>query len=456
MLNISKVNLKYRIDPNLYSALKKVEEKSISSYLIKVLIGFGIVLICAMFLPWTQNIRAKGAVTTLFPSSRPQTIQSLLGGRIEEWHVLEGQIVKAGDTIMRLSEVKEEYLDPQILARTQGQVDAKSQSVLAYQEKANNLEDQFEALINSKNVKLQQNKLKINQTQLKLESDVIDLEATKVKASIAKDQLVRMQELFEKGLKSLTDLESKRVSIQEANAKVVYLKNLIDSHRNELKNLEADFKGIENEFQDKISKSKSERMTAMSDKFDAEGSIDKLKSQYNAYEVRTQNYFVKAPIDGMVTTIFNSGLGEIIKGGDAIITIVPTDYQLAVETFVRPQDVTLLKRGQKVRIQFDGWPAIVFSGWPQSSYGTFGGKVYAIENFISDNGLYRILLAPNEEDQPWPIQVRIGSGANTITLLNNVSVGYELWRQLNGFPPDYYSKAEVKDVKTKAPLKKVK
>ena len=272
MLNLSKLSVKSRIDVNMYTALERVEAKSARSYLIKVLIAFGIVVICAMFLPWTQNVRAKGAVTTLLPSSRPQSIQSLLGGRIEKWYVQEGQKVKAGDTIIQLSEVKEEYLDPQILARTQGQLDAKSQSVGAYQQKADNLEDQYKALIEAKNIKLQQNKLKINQTQLKLESDTRDLEAARAKASIAKDQLIRMEELFKKGLKTLTDLESKRVSIQEANAKVVYLENLLDSHTNELKNLEANFKGIENEYQDKISKAKSERMTAMSDKFDAEGS----------------------------------------------------------------------------------------------------------------------------------------------------------------------------------------
>ena len=128
---------------------------------------------------------------------------------------------------------------------------------------------------------------------------------------------------------------------------------------------------------------------------------------------------------------------------------MPSDFQLAVETYVRPLDVPLLHRGEKVRIQFDGWPAIVFSGWENLSFGTYGARVVAIENFISDNGLYRVLLAPDKEDHPWPKDVRIGSGARTLALLEEVPIWYEIWRNLNGFPPNYYQPEQAKTVKEK-------
>jgi hypothetical protein len=116
----------------------------------------------------------------------------------------------------------------------------------------------------------------------------------------------------------------------------------------------------------------------------------------------------------------------------------------------------LLEKGQKVRIQFDGWPALVFSGWPDNSFGTFGGKIFAIDKFISDNGKYRVLVSEDPESTSWPEQIWVGGGANTITLLKRVSLGYEVWRQLNGFPPDYYKKQKADEVKTKIPLRKVK
>ena len=122
---------------------------------------------------------------------------------------------------------------------------------------------------------------------------------------------------------------------------------------------------------------------------------------------------------------------------------MPANIDMAVETFVDPLDLPLMHIGEKVRIQFDGWPAIIFSGWPNVSYGTYGGVVVAIETFISDNGKYRILLAPDPEDHEWPEDLRAGSGADTIALLDDVPIWFELWRQLNGFPPNYYQPENV-------------
>jgi multidrug efflux pump subunit AcrA (membrane-fusion protein) len=410
----------------------------------------------AMFLPWTQNIRANGNVTTLSPNDRPQTVQAVIGGKIEKWFVIEGQQVSIGDTIIQISEVKDEYLDPQILDNTNIQIVAKNESSKAYAQKASNLEDQLEALINSKNAKIEQNKIKEEQTYLKIQSDSIDLVAAETKKEIALNQLTRIEQLYNEGLKSLTDLEAKRLSLQETNAKVIAIKNKINTHRNELRNIESTLISIINDYDDKIAKSKSDRMSALSSKFDTDATKNKLQSNYNSYEVRQANYYITSPVNGTVTEAIKTGIGEIIKTGDPILTIIPDDYNLAVETFIEPMDMPLLKIGQKVRVQFDGWPAIIFSGWPNSSYGTFGGKIFAINNIISKNGKYRILIAPDDNVNPWPKEVRVGGGANTITLLNNVKIGYEIWRQLNGFPADYYKNEKSKDIKVKAPLKKVK
>jgi membrane fusion protein, adhesin transport system len=73
------------------------------------------------------------------------------------------------------------------------------------------------------------------------------------------------------------------------------------------------------------------------------------------------------------------------------------------------------------------------------SHGTFGGTVVATDNFVSPNGQYRILVAPDSADAPWPSGLRVGAGAMGFALLGDVPIAYELWRQFNGFPPDLYS-----------------
>lgn len=75
----------------------------------------------------------------------------------------------------------------------------------------------------------------------------------------------------------------------------------------------------------------------------------------------------------------------MIKDGAPVVRIMPADYDIAVETFVNPIDLTLVKRGEKVRVWFDGWTTVVFAGWPDMSNGTFARRVVEIEHFISAN-----------------------------------------------------------------------
>jgi multidrug resistance efflux pump len=372
------------------------------------------------------------------PNQRPQTIQSLISGRIEKWYVQEGDFVKKGDTILFISEIKEDYLDPNLVKNTKDQMDAKRMSVESYGGKVISLSSQIKAIESEKKLKLQQAQNKIRQALLKIKSDSIDVVASKTQVKIATTQFNRSVQLNKEGLKPLTDVEEKRLKLQDADAKIITQENKYLTSKNELINARVEINRISAEYNEKGSKARSDQFTALSNQFDTKAQVNKLENQYANYSIRNGMYYIKAPQDGYVNRALQSGIGENIKEGTSIVSIMPSAYDIAVETYIAPIDLPLIKRGEKVRVWFDGWPTIVFSGWPDMSYGTFGGKVVAIENFISDNGKYRVLIAPDENEHKWPKQLSIGAGAQSIALLNNVPIWFELWRTLNGFPPNYY------------------
>jgi len=438
MLNISNSSIDKYIDHNKYPALRDAEARVSTKVLRNALYFFFGFSFLFMFVPWTQNIRAGGNVTTLKPDQRPQTIHSVIGGRIESWFVQEGDFVAKGDTILFISEVKDEYFDPQLLGRTQEQLKAKEMSVNSYMEKVKALDNQVDALVQTAALKLKQTKNKYKQAELKVVADSMDYQADKINYEIAKSQFNRFDGLYKSGLKSLTDLENKRNSMLKAQAEMISGENKLLTSRNELINAEVELISIQAQYRDDIAKAESEKYTALSSMYDAEAVVTKLQNQYMNYSVRTGMYYITAPQDGYITKAIQSGIGETVKEGTPIVSIMPSDYDLAIAMYVRPIDLPLLEKGAPVRIQFDGWPAIVFSGWPNTSYGTYGGKVFAIDNFISDNGKYRVLVAQDLEDHTWPEALRVGAGANNMLLLKDVSIWYELWRQINGFPPDYY------------------
>lgn len=448
MLNITKNKLHKKVDLTQYASGKKVFHEHSQKYFNRFLIAFGIISIIILLLPWTQTVAGKGYVTTLTPAQRPQTLQSPIPGRIEEWYVREGDFVEKGDTILHISEVKSEYFDPQIVDRTGDQIRVKRNSQESYEEKIQFLSNQVSALQQERVLKTDQAQNKLEQSKLKFRSDSIDLEAAKTNFEIAQRQYDRIETLNDEGLKSMAEVENYRLKLQEAKAKQIAQQNKVLAAKNEIINARIELNRIQAEYGEKISKTQSDRSSAETSLFQTQAEVSKLETDFTNYDVRKGLYFIRAPQSGYINKAIKAGIGETFKEGEPLVGIMPSNYEIAVETYVDPIDMPLLHLGEQVRVQFDGWPAIVFSGWPNSSYGTYGAEIVAIENFISPNGKYRVLLAPDEDDYKWPKEIKIGSGASTLALLEDVPIWYELWRQLNGFPPNYYT-PESADVNTK-------
>jgi adhesin transport system membrane fusion protein len=459
MLNITHNSIADRINIHTFSSYNRLPGYKSSRVLARILLIILGIFIVFLFLPWTQNIRSKGYVTALEPDQRPQTIHSVIAGRIEKWFIREGNFVHRGDTIVYISEIKSEYFDPELLSRTKQQITSKEMVVKSYMEKVRSLEVQIDALIHTQDLKMKQAINYIRQAELKVASDSMDLEAARTNFNIAERQLNRMQALYDDGLKSLTDLEEKKIKLQETRAKMISAENKLLSSKNGLINAQVELTSTEAQYRDKLAKAEAEKYTSLSSMYDAETVVSKMQNEFMNYSIRSGFYYVTSPQDGYITKAIATGIGETVKEGEELVSIMPANYQLAVEMYVNPVDLPLVRPGQTVRVMFDGWPSIVFSGWPNSSYGTYGGKVAAIDNFISQNGKYRILVSQDHEDVPWPEGLRVGSGAVTMALLKNVPIWYEFWRKMNGFPPDYYwsEDRQVKqDISRKAPLKSVK
>ncbi|MFN8236854.1 MAG: HlyD family efflux transporter periplasmic adaptor subunit [Chitinophagales bacterium] len=433
---------------------KELAAKHLSSYTVTVddstdkkrIVRISIVLavlICFLFIPWTQNIQTTGIVTTVRPEQRPQELNTLISGKIEKWYVKEGDLVNKGDTVLKISEIKSEYLDPELVDRTRQQISAKEASNNFYEGKISALENQIGALMQSKRLKIEQTKNKIEQIRLYIQSDSMAFIAADNEYKIATEQYKRQTELYKEGLRSLTELEQRNQIFQNAVAKRNIAENKFINTKQELLNAKIELSAIEREYDEKIAKSESEKFQSFSQISGGLAEIAKLENQYSNYVIRNGFYYILAPQDGQITKTVKAGVGETVKEGESMVRIAPKNFQFAVELYISPNDLPLIRENQEVRLQFDGWPAIFFTGWPNVSYGTFSGKVIAIDNFISENGKFRILVKEKPGETPWPSVLRLGGGVKGIALLKNVPIGYELWRNLNGFPPDFYDQLET-------------
>ena len=407
-----------------------------------IVVFIGIVMLA--FIPWQQNLQANGFVTALYPEERPQEVTTAIGGMIEKWYIKEGQQIRKGDTILKISETKDKFFDPLTVRRLGEQVEAKAGAVANIKAKIQALDQQIVALTEGLDLSLQKGRNKILQAQFKVRVDSAEVAAARTDFQIAQERLKRNNELFKKELISQNALESFKLKVQETQSKLASLENKFSTTQNELINSRIEINSIEADYLAKLSKARSERNEAAYSLNDAQGSLSKLESERSSTSIRTDNYYIRAPQDGFIIKAIKSGIGEIVKEGEAVVTVMPLKHTMAVEMYFNPTDVALLSVGREVRLQFDGWPALQFSGWPQVSVGTFGGKIYNIDYVNSPKGKYRALVVMGDKpkDEQWPEQLRIGLGVYGWAMLDTVPFWYEIWRQLNGFRPSLQTPAD--------------
>lgn len=425
---------------NEYAVLSKGQLISVNGpkLLGRIMIGIALLFVIILLLPWRQTISGRGTVTALRPEDRPQTIQNQIGGRIEYWAVTEGQEVKKGDTILVLSETSQSYFNPELPERLDEQLSAKRGSEQAADQKISASDAQINALNNGLKVQLDAARNRVKQAKNTVTIDSAELVAVKNIYQTSKVRLERYEVGYKNGLFSLTDIESRRLKLAEDKAKEVAQENKLNSARQSLAIAVIELDNIKVKYAQSLASAQSDLSSAISGKASVREEISKLRNEMRNIDIRRGLYVVRAPQDGYIVKTYKAGIGENIKEGESVATLQPLTPLVAAEIYVDAMDVPLILDSSNVRLQFEGWPSVQFSGWPSVAVGTFGGKVSVIDR-VSTNGKYRILVRQLDRvpkgDEPWPIQLRQGSGVYGRVILRSVPVWYEIWRQLNGFPP---------------------
>jgi multidrug efflux pump subunit AcrA (membrane-fusion protein) len=388
---------------------------------LRILAFIGLAGVVALFLPWQQTVRATGTISALDPADRPQVVQALVGGRIEAWLVAEGDSVSRGDPILRLSETGMDFLDPEVLTRETERLAALRASVAAKRDKAVAIRARVSALQQGFSVDTEQARNRLDQARAAYEAAVLD-------SSIAVVQRERAEALLADGLRSLAEVEGARLRAQRALATVTELRAAYANAALAQERLEASIA-------QELARAESELATNESEIADGEEKVASLRLRLANLSQRQDAFVIRAPQDGFVVRVINRGVGEIVSAGAAVATVQPSTPGLAAELLVKAMDLPLLSAGRKVRLQFDGWPALQFAGWPSVAVGTFGGEIAVVDRTDNGQGMYRVLVAPDPDDEPWPEQLRAGSGVYGWAMLDEVRIWFEIWRQLNGFPP---------------------
>ena len=272
------------------------------------MLGFFILLILILFLPWTQNIQSRGDVTTLYQNQRPQEINAIIPGKIIKWFVKEGDFVHKGDTLLQLADVKDDYLDPNLVGRTVEQLEAKKQKAGFYSDKVIATDDQITAMQNSRDLKINSLQNKLQQLHRKIQSDSAEWQAATIDFNIAKVQYERAKNMLDQGIISLVDFEKRTGTFQKAQAMLTEKLNKYENTQQDLAINRIEINNVQQETAEKVMKAIGEQASAQSDRAGTMGEVAKLENQLQNYRIRGSQRWLIAPQDGQVTNAIKAGI----------------------------------------------------------------------------------------------------------------------------------------------------
>lgn len=387
------------------------------------------------FVPWQQNVPGTGRVTAFDPLDRIRTIPAPVSGRLVRVYVQEGSRVEEGAIIAEM-----EDQDPSYSLRLEQTVGFADQKVEAAKRTVEFYKLQLSQLEESRTFALQSAQFQLRVAIEKVVAEERELEGLEAELEQKRTDLERKRNLLKDELVSELDYQKAESDFLAARAKVEGAKAKVAQARNDELSKMANIDRVGTSEQAKIESTKSAREDATSKLALAEKEANEARTAV----VRQETRVITAPRTGTVLRIHGASSSDLISKGDPLIELVPDTDRLAVEFFVRGIDAPLISQGRSVRLQFEGWPAVQFAGWPSVAVGTFGGVVQQVDAQAQPDGRFRILVEPDPEDAKWPDQRYLRQGVRTSgwVQLDTVSLGYEVWRQLNAFPPSVQSGAD--------------
>ncbi len=405
---------------------------------ILVVIGLPIFLLLA---PWRQNVAGRGRIMALDPIDRVQSIPAPVTGRVSQVLVREGERVKAGQIMIEMSD-----LDPNYALRLEQQVTLAREKREAARVSADLLKAQVASLGESRDLAVTVAQLELSMATQKVLAAKQFLLAARADRKQKVLDSERKQRLYAKKLTSQLKMQKAQANANSAIAKVEESEAKLQMAREQESAKKSSIEKTRTELQAKLEQASSKHQEAVAKAAAAEKDVQDALTKSG----RQGTQRIVAPRDGMVSRIDGTTYSQLVKKGDVLLRFVPDSDELVVELWLEGNDAPLVSPGRSVRLQFEVWPAVQFVGWPSVARGTFGGLVAMVDAQDDGNGRFRLLVKPDPNDVAWPERrfLRRGVQVKGWVLLDEVKLGFEIWRQLNGFPPSLSTPPGTRDSKS--------
>ncbi len=376
-------------------------------------VAWPVMILLFLALTWANFAKLDEVASSpgeVVPMGKVKVIQHLEGGIIQDIFVTEGDIVREGQPLLQLDlgsgganiEELQVRLDGEILARAR--LDAEAQGnqpvfppdiAARIPEQASAQRQAFDARRRQMDSSLSILKRQVTQRELEVQELQAKLTASRNNLKSAEERLKISNDLLKDGLTSRVDHLQLSAEVETLQGEFKSIQAGIPRARSAVSEansrLEEDTNRFRREAQDELSST--------------EQTISRIKELLNRATEQGVRSEVKSPINGVVTNMNFTAVGNIVKPGDAIMAIVPTGEKLVIESRLRPTDRGYVSEGQKALVKI--------STYDFARYGGLDGTVVLVapDSSTDENGMpyFRVVV---ETGKTW-----LGAGEGDLPIM---------------------------------------
>lgn len=323
------------------------------------LLLFVVIGIISAFSYWasTSSIdeitRGQGKVV---PSKYLQVVQSLEGGILSELKVAEGDTVEKGQSLLRI--------DSTAFTAAMSESSAQRDSLMASVARLEAEASSQESITFPDHIA--ENRLDLVESENRL------FEGRRKNLNNSLNHLARSLELKQKELAITRPLADKGIVSQ---VELLRLESSLNDTQSELFRIQSDYTN-----------------EVLANKNEAQSKLEQITQNLVAIEDKILRTNVLSPVTGTINKVNFKTIGGVIRSGEPIIEIVPSQSDLIVEAHVSPKDIGFIHPGQDATVKL--------TAYDFSIYGGLKGKVEHIsaDTFTDERGdsFYTIRVRTNE------------------------------------------------------------
>ena len=345
------------------------------------ILSFSVFIALAVFLAWAyfavldEVTRGMGQV---IPSQRTQEIQNLEGGILSEILVYEGEIVEKGRTLLRIDNEQARSL----YREAHGKSMEHEAAITRLEAELNGVTPVFSEEIKKASPQLISDQIRIYQSRkAQHENDMKVLESQLKQREQEVNEMISRQSQLASSYKIAIDQRDiarplmetgiyDRMSYLQLEERLVSIKGDMDTLALSIPRART----AVTEAASRLEQRKSELRNAVSEEINKRRvELNSLRELMSAGEDKVVRTDVKAPVNGTVKRININTRGGVIRPGDTILEIVPSDDTLLIEARIRPADIAFLHPGQHAMVKITAY-----------DFSIYGGLEASLENISAD------------------------------------------------------------------------